>query len=102
VSTLAQQEVVTEAEPRREPGQALGVDDRRPQPRQLALVGCLVGVVEVLGGDQLEDRVAEILQPFVVGRPTLRMLVVVGAMGQRLPQQGDVVKPNAKRPLEFL
>jgi hypothetical protein len=30
------------------------------------------------------------------------MLVVVGAMGQRLPQQGDVVKPNAKRPLEFL
>ena len=59
-------------------------------------------MVEVLGGDQLEDRVAEILQPFVVGRPALRMLVVVGAMGQRLPQQRDVVKPNAKRPLEFL
>jgi hypothetical protein len=102
VSTLAQQEVVTEAEPRSEPRQALGVDDRRPQPRQFALIGSLVGIVEVFGGDQLEDRVAEILQPFVIGRPTLRMLVVVGAMGQRLPKQGDVVKPNAKRPLEFL
>ena len=57
---------------------------------------------QVLGGDQFEDRVAEILEPFVVRRPALGMLVVIGAMGQRLPKQGDVVKPNTKRPLEFL
>jgi len=57
---------------------------------------------QVLGGDQLEDRVAEILQPLVVRRTAFRMLVVIGAMGQRLPKQGDVVKSNTKRPLEFL
>jgi hypothetical protein len=56
----------------------------------------------VFGGDQLEDRIAQILQPLIVRRPALGMLVVIRAMGQRLPQQGDVVKPNAKRPLEFL
>jgi hypothetical protein len=59
-------------------------------------------VEEVLGRDQLEDRVAEVLQPLVVRRPALGMLVVVGAMSQRLPEQGDVVKSNTKRPLEFL
>lgn len=56
----------------------------------------------MLGRDQFKDGVAQVLQPFVVGRSTLRMLVVIGAVGQRLPQQGDVVKPNAKRSLEFL
>jgi hypothetical protein len=30
------------------------------------------------------------------------MLVVVGAMRQRLPQQGDIVKADPKRPLQFL
>jgi hypothetical protein len=43
-------------------------------------------VIQVLGGDQLEDGIAKVLEPLVVGRPALRMLVVVGAMGQRLPQ----------------
>jgi hypothetical protein len=102
VGALAQQEVIAEAEPGSQPGQALGVDDRGPEPSQLPFVGRLVGVEEMLGRDQLEDRVAEVLQPLVVRRPTLRMLVVVGAMGQRLPEQGDVVKSNTKRPLEFL
>jgi hypothetical protein len=56
----------------------------------------------MLGGNQLEHSVAEILQPFVIRRSALGVLVVVRAMGQRLPQQADVVKSNAKRPLEFL
>jgi hypothetical protein len=30
------------------------------------------------------------------------MLVVVGAMGQRLAKQRDIVKADAERPLEFL
>jgi hypothetical protein len=56
----------------------------------------------MLGRDQLEHRIAEVLEPLVVGQPALRVLVVVGAMGQRLAQQGNVVKANAQRPLEFL
>jgi len=59
-------------------------------------------VIEVLGRDQFQYRVAEVLEPFVVRRPALRMLVVVGAMGQCLPEQGRLVKANAKRPLQLL
>jgi hypothetical protein len=56
----------------------------------------------VLGRDQLEHGVAEILEAFVIRRAAFGMLVVVGAMRQRLPQQGDVVKANAQRSLELL
>lgn len=56
----------------------------------------------MLGGDQFQDRVTEILEALVVGRPTLGMLVVIGAMGERLPQQRDVVKADTKCPLEFV
>lgn len=59
-------------------------------------------MIEVLGCDQLEDGVAQILEPLVVGSAALRMLVVVGAMRQRLPEQGDVVEANAQCPLELL
>jgi hypothetical protein len=41
-------------------------------------------LVEVLGRDQLEDRVAEILEPLVVARRLLRVLIGERAMGYRL------------------
>jgi hypothetical protein len=56
----------------------------------------------MLGRDQFQDGVAQVLQPLVVCRPALRMLVVVGTMGQRLAQQRRLVKANAKRPLQLL
>jgi hypothetical protein len=59
-------------------------------------------VEEVLGGDQFEDRIAEVLQTLVVGRTALRMLIVVGTMGQRLPEQGNIVEADAERPLKLL
>jgi hypothetical protein len=59
-------------------------------------------VIKVLGRDQLQYGVAQILQPLVVRRPALGVLVVVGAVGERLAQQRRLVKANAKRPLEFL
>jgi hypothetical protein len=59
-------------------------------------------VIQVLSRDQLEYRVAQVLETFVVCRPALRMLVVVGAMGQGLPQEGRLVKANAERTLQFL
>jgi len=59
-------------------------------------------VKEVFRGNQFEDGVAEVLETLVVRRAALRMFIVVGAMGQRLPKQGDVVKSDAKGPLELL
>jgi len=56
----------------------------------------------VLGRDQLEDRVAQVLQPLVIGRSALGVLVVVGAVGQSLTKERRLVKANSKRPLEFL
>ena len=56
----------------------------------------------MLGGDQFEDRIAEVLEAFVVGRTALRVLIVVGTMGQRLPEQGNVVEADAERPLKLL
>jgi hypothetical protein len=41
-------------------------------------------LVQVLGRDQLEDGVAEILQAFVVPRRLMRALVRERAMGDRL------------------
>jgi len=43
-----------------------------------------VVLVEVLGGDQLEDGVAEILETFVITRRLMRTLVRERAMGDRL------------------
>ena len=57
---------------------------------------------EVLGGDQLEHGVAQVLKALVVGSAAFRVLVVIRAMGQRLPKQRNVVKSDAERPLEFL
>jgi hypothetical protein len=59
-------------------------------------------VIKVLGRDQLEDRVAKVLQPLVIRRPALRVFVVVGTVGQSLAQERRLMKANAKRPLEFL
>jgi len=66
VSTLPQQEIVAEAEPGRQAGKAFGVDYRCPQSGQLTLVGGLVGAIEVLGRDQLEDGIAQVLEPLVI------------------------------------
>ena len=57
---------------------------------------------QVLGGDQLQDRVAEVFEPLVIRGAALRMLVVVRAMRQRLPQQGNIVEANPERALELL
>lgn len=57
---------------------------------------------QVLGGNQLEDGITEVLEPLVVGGAAFRVLVVVRAMGQRLPEQGNVMKSDTERPLEFL
>jgi hypothetical protein len=56
----------------------------------------------MLGRDQFEHGVAQVLQPFIVGRSTFGVLVVVRPMRQGLAQERRLVKANAKRPLKFL
>jgi hypothetical protein len=56
-------------------------------------------VVQVLGGDQLEDRIAQVLEALVVGQSAVRMLIDVGAVGQRLAQEGKVVETDPECPL---
>jgi hypothetical protein len=41
-------------------------------------------LVEILGRDQLENRVAEILEPLVVARRLLRVLIRERAVSDRL------------------
>ena len=59
-------------------------------------------MVQVLGSDQLEDGVAEVLETLVVSVATLGMLVVVRPVRQSLPQEGSIVKADAKRALKLL
>jgi len=43
-----------------------------------------VVLVQILGGDQLQDGVAEIFEPLVVTWRLMRTLIREGAMGDRL------------------
>ena len=71
-------------------GQRDGVDERRPELGQLALVVPREPPEEVLADDQLQDRVPEVLEPFVVVTGTARLatLIVPRRMGHRLAEQG--------------
>jgi hypothetical protein len=41
-------------------------------------------LVQILGGDQLQDRIAEVLETLVVARRLMRAFVGEGAVGDRL------------------
>src|SRR6202043_3805147 len=66
VRALAQQQVVAEAEARGEARQAFRIDDRGAQAGQLAFVGGRIRVVEMLGRDQLEHGITQVLEALVV------------------------------------
>jgi len=59
-------------------------------------------LVEVLGGDELEDSVAEVLQSLVVARTYLWVFIGEGAVGYRFEQQARVTKVNPDLLLEKL
>ena len=77
-------------EPLGQLGERDGVDQGRPELGQLALVVPGEAPEEVLADDQLEDRVAQVLEPLVVvaGAARLAALVVPGGVGHRLAEQG--------------
>jgi hypothetical protein len=53
-----------------------------------------VVLVEVLGGDQLEDSIAQVFKALVVSWRDLRVLVGEGAVGYRFEQKAGVTKVN--------
>src|SRR3989442_3435507 len=65
-------------------GQGVRVDHRRACLRQLPLGRAGVMLVQVLGGDQLQDRIPEVFETLVVPRRLLRVLVGERAMSYRL------------------
>src|SRR5450759_1528062 len=74
-NALAQVEVAAHIELLREERKGVRVDHRRPCLGQLALAGARGVLVEVLGRDQLEDRVAQVLQALVVARGSVGALI---------------------------
>jgi len=52
-------------------------------------------LVEVLGRDELQDRVAEILEPLVVARRDRRALIGERAVGDSLEKEPWIAKVNS-------
>src|SRR5262252_6492236 len=92
---LAEEQVVTQTQLLRESRQRVRVDHGGPQLRHLAFLGSRSELEEVLSCDELQNRVAEILEALVVSRRDLRTLVGERAVGQRLPQQRRVAKSDS-------
>ena len=81
----AEQEVLAEAERAGHVGERAHVDDGGAQLGQLALGQVGVVAVQRVGDDEAEHRVAEELQPLVVGQAAV--LVGVGAVRQGTQKQ---------------
>ena len=99
---LAQVQEVPEPELLAQGRQGVGVDHGGAQLRHLALAGARPQLEQVLRRDELEHRVAEVLEPLVVARRHVRTLVGERAVGQRLAQQGEVAERNPYLLLQLL
>src|SRR5262249_36984630 len=99
---LAQEEVVAQAELLGQGGERVRVDHGGAELRHLAFLGPRPDLEQVLGRDELQDGVAQVLQPLVVARRHVRTLVGERAVGQGLPQQRGVTEGDADLLLELL
>ena len=99
---LAEQQRLAEVEALAEPGQRDGVDQRRAQLGQLALVVGGEAAEEVLADDQLEHGVAEVLEPLVVVTRAARLaaLVVPRRVGHGLAEQLEAPEADPEALLE--
>src|SRR5438128_3458490 len=99
---FAEVEVAAEVELLRELGQRVRVDHRGTGLGELAFGGARVVLVQVLGGDQLEDGVTEIFQSLVVTRRYRGTLISERAVRDGLEQEARVAKVNPDLLLEEL
>src|SRR5262249_44880301 len=70
--------------------------------RHLAFLGSRLELEQVLGRDELQDGVAEVLEPLVVARRHVRALVGERAVGQRLAQECRIAKGDPHLVLQIL
>ncbi len=84
---LAEKEGVAEIDPAGETGEAGRRDDRRPAGGQEAFVVGRVAGVDRLADGQVHDGVTEVLEPFVVGRRRVRVLVQMTAVDEGLVEE---------------
>src|SRR5579864_781316 len=89
---LAEVEVAAQVELLGKLGQRVRVDHRRAGLRKLALGRSGMVLVQVLGADELQHRVAEVLEPLVVAGRQLRVLVGERAVRDGFVQQAGVAK----------
>src|SRR5256885_2257050 len=89
---LAEVEVAAEVELLGKLGQRVGVDHRRTRLRQLAFGGARVMLVQILGADQLQHRVAEVFEPFVVARRDGWIFIRERAVRDSLEKEARVAK----------
>jgi len=80
----------------------VGVDHRRTDLCQFAFGRGGPDLVEELGRDQLEDGVAEVLEPFVVAAIEARVLVRIGAVRERLFEQRRITERDTDLLLELV
>ena len=83
-------------------GQGVGVDHGGADLGHLALVGTGAVLVEVLGRDQLQHRVAQVLEALVVARREMRALVGERAVGQCLLEERDVAEGDPDALLQLV
>jgi hypothetical protein len=82
-------------------GELAAVDDAGAELGHVALGQLRILVVKHPRQHELQDRVAQELEPLVVG-DVLLDLMPARRMGQRLPEQGLVLEGALERGLEFL
>src|SRR5205823_5878198 len=99
---LAEVQVVADVELLRHRGEGVGVHHRGADLRQLALLRVRPDLVQVLGGDQLQHRVTEVLQALVVPRRHLRALVGERAVRQGLEEKRPVTEGDPDLLLQFV
>src|SRR5438067_2015221 len=101
-NAFAEVEVAAEVKLLRELGQRVRVDHRGTGLRELAFGGARVVLVQVLGGDQLEDGVTEIFESLVVTRRDRGTLIGERAVRDGFEQEARVAKVNPDLLLEEL
>jgi hypothetical protein len=99
VNAPAHPQVLAEVDTARRGRQRAGADDGGSVQGQGALPGLRVAAIQQLGGDQLEDGVAEKLEALVVAR-AVGVLVRVGAVGERLQEQVAVIEGDPELALQ--
>jgi hypothetical protein len=94
--------VLAQPQPAGDPGQRPGADHRRPVQGEDALADLGPAPEEQLSGDQLDDGVAEELQPLVVAIDLGGVLVGEGAVRQRALEQAFVLEGDLEALLQRL